>query len=121
LPGLETPLALLLTAVHAGRIDLDAVVARMADDPRRLFSLPEQPDTWIEVDPDAAWTVRNEDLITRCGWTPYAGSVLHGRVQKVTPRGLCVYQDGQFSVQPGVRRKLAPAYRSVFVEGRSRL
>ncbi len=115
-PGLETSLALMLTAVHAGRIDLDAVIARMADNPRRLFNLPEQPDTWIEVDPDATWTVLSEDLITRCGWTPWAGSVLRGRVQKVTLRGQRAYQEGQFFVQPGVGRNLAPAYRSVFVE-----
>ncbi|HVO70156.1 MAG TPA: amidohydrolase family protein [Aggregatilineaceae bacterium] len=114
-PGLETSLALMLTAVHDGRIDLDAVVARMADNPRRLFNLPEQPDTWIEVDPDATWTARNEDMITRCAWTPFAGAVLRGRVQKVTLRGQRVLEDGQFFVQPGTGRNLAPACRSVIM------
>jgi carbamoyl-phosphate synthase/aspartate carbamoyltransferase/dihydroorotase len=35
-PGLESSLALMLTAVHQGRIDLDAVVARMAHTTRYL-------------------------------------------------------------------------------------
>jgi carbamoyl-phosphate synthase/aspartate carbamoyltransferase/dihydroorotase len=110
-PGLETALALMLTRVHAGNIELDAVTARMVDNPRRIFGLPEQPETWIEVDPDATWTVRNEEVVSRCGWSPFAGSVLRGRVQSVTLRGECVYRGGQFFVKAGTGRNVAPAYR----------
>src|SRR5690606_14895446 len=52
-PGLETALALLLEGVHAGRMSLDDLIARLHTNPRRIFGLPEQPDTFIEVDPDA--------------------------------------------------------------------
>ena len=57
-PGLETALALWLTAVADGKLSLDDVVSRMSTNPARIFALPPQPDTWIEVDPDLAWTVR---------------------------------------------------------------
>ena len=46
-PGLETSLALMMTAVKAGRLSLARLIALMADNPRRIFGLPEQPDTFI--------------------------------------------------------------------------
>ena len=66
-PGLETALPLWLTAVAAGRLSLDDVVSRMSANPARIFDLPPQPDTWIEVDPDHTWTVRAVEAFTRCG------------------------------------------------------
>lgn len=110
-PGLETSLALMLTAVHAGRITLEALIARMADNPRHIFGMPEQPETWIEVDPDAAWTVHARELYSRCGWTPFEGWTLRGRVQRVTLRGQVVYDQGNLTVEPGSGYNVAPAYR----------
>ena len=52
-PGLETALPLLLTAVHAGRLTVEDIVQRCYTNPRRIFHLPEQPETWVEVDPEA--------------------------------------------------------------------
>jgi carbamoyl-phosphate synthase/aspartate carbamoyltransferase/dihydroorotase len=108
-PGLETSLSLMLTAVHAGRLTLEDVVRRMYDHPLRIFNLPSQPDTWIEVDPDATWTVLGNETVSRCGWTPFDGWTLRGRVERVTLRGQLAYRAGTFSTQPGTGRNLAPA------------
>ncbi len=48
-PGLETMLPLMLTAVAEGKIELEELVQKMHHNPRRIFGLPEQPDTYIEV------------------------------------------------------------------------
>ena len=72
-PGLETALPLLLTAVHDGRLTIDDLIARMVTNPRRIFNLPEQTDTWIEVDPDAGTRFVPRSAHTRCGWTPFEG------------------------------------------------
>jgi carbamoyl-phosphate synthase/aspartate carbamoyltransferase/dihydroorotase len=92
-PGLETALALLLTAVKQGRLTMDDLIARMATNPRRIFGLPEQPDTWIEVDPEEVWEVRASELFSRCGWTPFEGWKLSGRVRRVVLRGKTAFQD----------------------------
>lgn len=111
-PGLETSLALMLTAVHRGQLPLEGVVQRMYHNPLRVFGLPEQPETWIEVDPDAPWTVRGADLHSRSRWTPFEGWTLHGRVERVTLRGREVYRSGTFNVQPGAGRNVAPGTQS---------
>lgn len=48
-PGLETMLPLLLTAVSEGRLSLDDVLQRLHHNPRRIFHLPPQEDTYVEV------------------------------------------------------------------------
>ncbi len=107
-PGLETSLPLMLTAVHDGRIDLDDVTARMYDNPRRIFNLPPQPETWIDVDTDAVYTARGAEMLTRCRWTPFEGWTLRGRVERVVLRGQTVYEGGKVLAVPGSGRNLAP-------------
>lgn len=48
-PGLETMLPLLLTAVSEGRLSLDDLLQRLHHNPRRIFHLPPQEDTYVEV------------------------------------------------------------------------
>lgn len=100
-PGLETALALLLGAVQAGRLSLDDIVARMHTNVGRIFNLPEQPDSYIEVDPDLAWTVRAAELCTRCGWSPWEGRPLRGRVVRTVLRGRAAYEYGRVLAEPG--------------------
>ena len=43
------------------------------DNPRRIFGLPEQPETWVEVDESATYELHAADMHSRCGWTPFEG------------------------------------------------
>lgn len=106
-PGLETSLALLLGAVHAGRLTIDDLIARLHANPRRIFGLPEQPDTWIEVDEAAEWTVSSAGMHSRCGWSPWEARRLRGRVRSVTLRGRLAVDDGRVLAPPGAGRDVA--------------
>jgi carbamoyl-phosphate synthase/aspartate carbamoyltransferase/dihydroorotase len=100
-PGLETALPLLLGAVREGRLTMPGLVARMHDNPLRIWNLPAWEETFIEVDPEASWTVRGRELLSRCGWTPFEGWEVRGRVARVILRGKLAYQDGQVLAPPG--------------------
>ena len=99
-PGLETSLPLLLSAVADGRLTTARLVALMHDNPRRIFGLPPQPDTWVEVDM-TPWTLPAEGWQTKCGWTPFAGLTAGGRVARVVLRGQTVYEEGMVLAAPG--------------------
>lgn len=103
-PGLETALPLFLTAVSEGRLTMDNLILRMVINPRRIFNLPEQPDTWIEIDPQEEWEVRGQDLKTQCRWSPFEGWKVRGKVRRVVLRGKEAYDDGQVLVPPGFGR-----------------
>ncbi len=105
-PGLETALPLLLTAVHQGRLTIDHVVERCSTNPRRIFAIPEQADTWIEVDPGAAYEIRAADQYTRCGWTPFEGWKVQGRLHRVVLRGQEAFRDGRVKAAPGSGRNV---------------
>jgi len=105
-PGLETALPLLLTAVHEGRLTVDDLVLRMWENPRRIFGLSAQDDTWIEVDEQATYELRGQGMHSRCGWTPFEGYPVRGRVTRVVLRGRDAFLNGRVLAMPGAGRNL---------------
>ncbi len=105
-PGLETALPLLLNAVHAGRLTIDDLVARCYTNPQRIYHLPAQEETWIEIDPEYRHEIHAAGSYTRCGWTPYEGMQVNGCVTRVVLRGREVFKNGIVTAQPGSGRNI---------------
>jgi carbamoyl-phosphate synthase/aspartate carbamoyltransferase/dihydroorotase len=105
-PGLETALPLLLTAVHEGRLSIDDLINKMHTNPRKIFRIAEQPETLVEIDPDATWEIRASETFTRCGWTPFEGMQVRGRVLQVMLRNQKVFNDGRILAKPGAGKNL---------------
>lgn len=110
-PGLETMLPLLLTAVAEGRLTLERLVQLTHNAPRQIFGLPVQPDTYVEVAPDYRFTLSHEHLHTKCGWTPFDGMAVQGRVRRVVLRGQVVYEKGEIQVEAGFGQTVVPVRR----------
>ena len=94
-PGLESALPLMLTAVAQRRLSLERVVELMYTNPRRVYGLPVQPDTWVEVDLDQSYIFPDHTLYTKCGWTPFSGKRVRGRILRVVLRGREVVHGGK--------------------------
>ena len=100
-PGLETMLPLMLNAVEQGRLTLEDLAQKMHHNPRRIFKLPEQPDTYIEVNLDEKWTIPEAMPFSKSGWTPFAGMEVVGKLKRVVLRGELAYVDGKVLAEPG--------------------
>lgn len=100
-PGLETILPLLLNAVNEGRLTIEDVKNKFYRNPRRIFNIPEQPNTYVEVDMDEEWVIPNEDFHSKARWSPFAGMKIKGRVHRVVLRGEVAFVDGEVLVNPG--------------------
>jgi carbamoyl-phosphate synthase/aspartate carbamoyltransferase/dihydroorotase len=105
-PGLETLLPLLLTAVAEGRLAVDDIMQKSILNPRRIFSLPEQPETWVEVDERAEYELHAAEMFSRCGWTPFEGWRVRGRVTRVVLRGQEAFKDGEVLASLGFGRNI---------------
>ena len=105
-PGLETSLPLLLNAVSQGRLSLEDIILRSYTNPRRIFNLPEQKDTWIEVDLDAETEVKAQNQFTRCGWTPFEGFRLKGKVVRTVLRGKTVFENETILADAGYGKNI---------------
>jgi len=84
-PGVETMLPLLLDAFNNNKISLPTIIKLCCGNPAKIFRiknkgfLKEGYDAdLIIVDLGKRQTVRDEDLLTKCKWSPYEGRVLKG-------------------------------------------
>lgn len=87
--GIADALPLLLTSVTEGKLTVDDIKARLYDNPREIFELHDQVGTSIEVEIDRPHTVE-----ATSSWSPFAGKVLKGAVQRVTFQDQVVCLDG---------------------------
>uniref|UniRef100_A0A8C1QB32 Multifunctional protein CAD n=1 Tax=Cyprinus carpio TaxID=7962 RepID=A0A8C1QB32_CYPCA len=120
-PGLETMLPLLLTAVSEGRLTIDDIIKRLYENPSKIFSLPAQEDTYVEVDLEQEWTIPKHMQFTKSKWTPFEGMKVKGKVMRVVLRGEVAYIDGQRLRQAApvdVVRSRAPSPRRSTGDGR---
>ncbi|NOX61545.1 MAG: hypothetical protein GXP42_06315, partial [Chloroflexi bacterium] len=69
---------------------LDDLIAKMHFNPARIYHLPPQPDTYIEVDLDARYEFPKHGWRTKANWSPFGGMPARGRVVRVVLRGKCI-------------------------------
>lgn len=100
-PGLETIVPLLLNAVHEGRLTMEDIINKFHRNPKRIFNLPDQFNTYVEVDMDEEWIIPDTTRYSKAKWTPFAGRKVKGSIHRVVIRGEVAYVEGQVLVPPG--------------------
>jgi dihydroorotase len=114
-PGIQYYYPLLLDAVNKGELTLQRVVEMVATNPARDFglegvkgSLRIGADADIVVaDMDLPWTITNDGVLSKCGWTPYDGRTITASIERTYVRGNEVYGDGKVVGTPGQGRLAA--------------
>lgn len=100
-PGLETTLPLLCTAVRDGLLTEERLIELVALRPQQIFGVYPDSGTYTLVDLDAAFTIERNSLRTLCGWSPFEGMQVVGKVREVWIRGRQVFDGEQVLVEPG--------------------
>ncbi|MFA6999897.1 MAG: dihydroorotase family protein [Candidatus Paceibacterota bacterium] len=93
-PGLETTLGLMYKAVQDGRITSEDVVKFLYTNPKKIFNIPDQNDTYIELDPKLPYIAGENGYESKCGWSPFQGMTLYGKPQTVVIRGEKILENG---------------------------
>ncbi|MBI1934867.1 dihydroorotase family protein [Candidatus Woesearchaeota archaeon] len=100
-PGVETMLPLLLDAFNNNKITLREIMKLCCENPAKIFKIKNKgflkegfdADLAI-VDLDKRQAVRNDDLLTKCKWSPYEGKILKGWPVTTIVNGNVVYDNG---------------------------
>ncbi|MEX2172646.1 MAG: dihydroorotase [Pirellulales bacterium] len=102
LPAVENSLALMLNEVNRGTCTLSQVVHWMCDAPARVWDIVGKGRIAVGYDADLvlvdlakSQSVRNEDQLTKCGWSPWHGETLTGWPVRTWVMGREVFRDGQ--------------------------
>lgn len=112
MPGLETMLPLLMTAVIEKRLSLEDVARLTARDPARVFHLAHKGELAPGYDADVVMVKLDQDYVldkpweTRCGWSPFEGISVHGKIEHVLLRGRQVVAGGRVIAEPGTGREV---------------
>ncbi|GAA1519519.1 dihydroorotase [Agromyces terreus] len=119
-PGIQYYYELFLDAVNQGRLELDRVVEMVAEIPADKFglagikgALTVGADADIVIaDMNHEWTITDDDVLSKTGWTPYNGRTISARIERTIVRGQDVYADGVVVGEPGFGKlAAAPAAR----------
>jgi dihydroorotase-like cyclic amidohydrolase len=85
-PGLETAVSLMFGAVKNKKISEDLLIKLLHDRPKKIFSIPDQADTYVELDLDKTEVVGANGYAGKSTWSPFDGWELPS-VQKVVING----------------------------------
>lgn len=101
-PLVQHALPAMLELMHQGVFALEEVVEKMCHAPARLFQLNNRGfirEGWhadlVLVDLEAPWTVSKNNLLYKCGWSPFEGRTFRSRVLRTWVNGRLAYTDGQ--------------------------
>jgi dihydroorotase len=103
MPGVETSLPLMLTQMHKGFCSLEEIVEWMCHGPARLYSIQNKGRLEVGYDADLtlldlnrSYTLRNDDMLSKCGWTAFDGAEIKGGVVATFVNGNLVYREKDF-------------------------
>ena len=112
-PLIQHSLTVMLELAKQGVCTVEQVVEKMCHAPAVRFRIHERgflrPGFFADlvlVDPNAPWTVAPENILYKCGWSPFEGTTFSHRVVRTLVNGKIAYENGR--VDPTVRgRELA--------------
>lgn len=110
-PLVQHSLVAMLDFYHQGKISLEKIAEKMAHHPAILFQIEDRgfirEGYWADlvlVNLNEAWTVKKENILAKCGWSPFEGHQFQSSVTHTLVSGKLVYQHGQlFEVGSGQR------------------
>ena len=105
MPGVETSLALMLTAYNEGKIELSAIQKLMSENPAEIMKIARRGKLKegyyadvIVVDTEKEWIAGVDDTLeSKCGWTPYENYKLKGKNIMTIVNGEIVYENGEIN------------------------
>ena len=108
MPGVQTLLPLMLDHVAKGRLTMQRLVDLTSAGAQRIFGIVGKGRIAAGYDADftvvdlrAEWTIEQEWLASRCGWSPFEGMRLTGRPIGTIIRGRRVMWDGALANAAG--------------------
>ena len=113
LPLVQHSLNVMLEFFHAGKISMERIVEKMCHAPAIAFRISERgfldegclADLAI-VDPDEEWTVKPDNLLYKCGWSPFTGKKFRGKVATTIVSGHVAWHEGKLNEQKTGERLL---------------
>ena len=115
IPGVETSLKAMLNGISEGRTTLNRIVECFCENPAKLYGLfPRKGHIEVGADADIVIldmdkveTIKNENIVSKCGWSAFEGKTFKGAADTVFLRGKIIAEKGTFKGDVGYGKFLS--------------
>ncbi|WP_111308530.1 dihydroorotase [Confluentibacter sediminis] len=101
-PLVQHALPAMLEMYHKGKISIEKVVEKMCHNPAILFQIENRGfikegyfADLVVVDLNNPWTVKKENILYKCGWSPFEGTTFKSRITQTFVNGTLVYNNSK--------------------------
>ena len=102
-PLVQHALVALLEMYHKGKISLEKIVEKACHNPAILFQIKDRgfiregyKADLVLIDLISPWTVNKENILYKCGWSPFEGTTFKSRVSHTFVNGILTYHNLKF-------------------------
>ena len=102
MPTLQFSLLSVMELVHQGLLSIEQLVQKMSHAPASLYQMekrgyirPGYKADIVLLNPSHEWTVTNDCILSKCGWSPMEGQTFHSKVERTFVNGHQVYANNQ--------------------------
>lgn len=103
-PLVQHSIVAMLEMQQQGKITLEQVVQKMSHNVAILFQIDRRGfiregyyADLVLVNPNQPWTVKKENILAKCGWSPFEGQTFHSAVSHTWISGHLAYEVGKFN------------------------
>lgn len=101
-PLVQHALVAMMEAYNKGKISMEKIVEKMCHNPAKIFKIENRGfikegyfADLVLVNPHMPWSVKKENIIAKCGWSPFEGVSFKSRVTHTFVNGKLVYTNGK--------------------------
>ncbi len=103
-PLVQHALPTLLQAYRQGKISLEKIVEKMCHNPAKIFKIEKRGfikkgyyADLVLVDIASPWTVTKDNILYKCGWSPFEGTTFFSKITHTFVNGNLIYNNGTFN------------------------
>lgn len=103
-PLVQHALPAILEMHHKGKISIEKIVEKMCHNPAILFQVEKRGYVkegyfadLVLVDLNNPWTVTKDNILYKCGWSPFEGTTFRSRITHTFLNGNLVYENSKFT------------------------
>lgn len=112
-PLVQHAVVAMFEAYHQGKISIEKIVEKMCHNPAKIFKIEKRGfikegyyADLVLVDTSMPWNVKKENILAKCGWSPFEGYNFKSRITHTFVNGNLVYHNFKVNDQPFGKRLL---------------
>ncbi|WP_396174572.1 dihydroorotase [Flavobacterium sp.] len=101
-PLVQHAVVAMFEAFHQGKISIEKIVEKMCHNPAKIFKIEKRgfikPGYYADlvlVNPSQPWTVNRDNILYKCGWSPFDGTNFKSRITHTFVNGQLVYENSK--------------------------